>query len=552
MAGWFLLSLSLSLSLSRVIATWLNRHYGSPTLNSASFINRRPLTLPFSALSAALLILCGYLTVSQWTKLQTMSDVLYEHTQVQGLNIVVAAGTGINVNVNSDTCQLSLTPSTAGTLTNCILTANIKTSNSNGYIVYLSSDNNTTCPDQTAACLSGLASTHIIPAVGDFDNPQPIASNSWGFALPEDEVTRDTNSAEAFDATYTVDTIEDGNPSPTPAETDFLNAKYALVPTLDNKVKVRAIVGETTGDGDDLHFYFAVKSDYGLASGEYGNTLRLTVEANKPPTMQEITDLNCPIAATGLEDTRDGHYYLVQRMPDGKCWMLTNLAYGEANDGGVTTYSAGVEFKNGAGQDTNNNVGASADKWNRKNPPYSDQKQWLDPTRDTITVFGSGTNPTKAYATSASGLDGTEVGYLYNWCAALGSASGDCDVASGNIANAGVDLCPAGWRLPTGGATGDFAYLNGMMVGDEGGYSVSTDAEHAANWLGGVWRGVRAGQFNPYYGISSYGSSGYYWSGTAGASASANLMMIADSILGAPDSGVGRYVGSSVRCIANN
>lgn len=43
--------------------------------------------------------------------------------------------------------------------------------------------------------------------------------------------------------------------------------------------------------------------------------------------MQLITSANCPATRIRAVDARDNRTYWVQATPDGKCWMLTNLAY---------------------------------------------------------------------------------------------------------------------------------------------------------------------------------------------------------------------------------
>lgn len=78
-------------------------------------------------------------------------------------------------------------------------------------------------------------------------------------------------------------------------------------------------------------------------------------------TIQSVTYANCPSTASTVNDTRDGHYYIVQKKSDGNCWMLTNLAYGLPD--------AGTQLLTGVGQDTSTNVPASATAWNRASPP---------------------------------------------------------------------------------------------------------------------------------------------------------------------------------------
>jgi hypothetical protein len=260
--------------------------------------------------------------------------------------------------------------------------------------------------------------------------------------------------------------------------------------------------------------------------------------------IQSVTTTMCnnaTVSATDIpvislvKDSRDSHYYAIAKMADNKCWMLTNLAYG--------TSSFGIQFTSGQGTSSSASCTPSYNVWCQQHPPNNNAKQWLNPTSSYITL-GSGTRCTKAYATAATGTGGvdyTECGYLYNWCAALGDASASCGVTSSNttIANAGVGLCPTGWRLPTGGYYGEFYNLHYAM------------GEVNANWHpSGAWRGVYSGQFGPGYGLSGGGYEGDYWSGTVPTDQYANSLYFYGT--GANPTGRNyKFSGQAVRCILN-
>ncbi|MDR2336817.1 MAG: fibrobacter succinogenes major paralogous domain-containing protein [Candidatus Nomurabacteria bacterium] len=254
--------------------------------------------------------------------------------------------------------------------------------------------------------------------------------------------------------------------------------------------------------------------------------------AKEGDPIQNISAATCPTDETKVYDTRDNHYYLIKKMADNECWMLTNLAYGEATDQ-TTTYSAGIEFTSGAGT-TDSACAPSDTVWCRKNPPANHAKQWLNPANPNIT----GTQCAAAYSTSTA-LTYDECGYLYNWCAALGTASAKCaNTANGtDIDDAGDGLCPAGWRLP---ASGEFQALHNTMGGV------------ANNWLpSGIWRGVYSGSFSPGYGVNYQGVGGNYWSATVDSSESAYSLDFGSSSVNPVGSNV-RFIGFAVRCIASS
>lgn len=53
-------------------------------------------------------------------------------------------------------------------------------------------------------------------------------------------------------------------------------------------------------------------------------------------------------------------------------------------------------------------------------------------------------------------------GVMYGWYTAT-AENGNYDMASGNVAG---DICPAGWRLPTGGGSGEYVSLTNAVSGE--------------------------------------------------------------------------------------
>ncbi|MEE8712706.1 IPT/TIG domain-containing protein [Bifidobacterium crudilactis] len=256
--------------------------------------------------------------------------------------------------------------------------------------------------------------------------------------------------------------------------------------------------------------------------------------------MQGMTTANCPTAITAVKDTRDGHYYAVQKLADNRCWMLTNLAYGGTD--------AGTEFTTGKGQSTANCLTASASNWDSTRPPCNNQKQWLNPANTNVTIADSATRCSAAFRVSATTLDYTECGYMYNWCAALGNSNASCGITTtANVANAGLHTpCPTGWRLPTGGTGGDVDTLSKAITANK------------TQWYGATskWRGLYSGFFFTGVGITGIGSRGTYWTSRSTIVESATTQFaeainITDSSSTVAVTGYSfsRFYGGSVRCI---
>lgn len=243
-------------------------------------------------------------------------------------------------------------------------------------------------------------------------------------------------------------------------------------------------------------------------------------EGECPPApaiaMQTITTANCPTTRTLAVDARDSNTYWIQKMPDDKCWMLTNLAYA---GGGTNTYG-----------DTKS-ITLSSSGTSYTEPRYythANANPTTSPTQPSTSTDGGATNP--------------QYGYLYNWCAAMGAqtTTSACANALTPAPSPSVSICPANWRLPTGEpTTGEFTLLNNAINGG----LTNTDAGLRASWLaqlGGYWS----------VGFNNQGSLGYFWSATQfSAAAARDLSFITSSVY--PSHAYNKDLGFSVRCVAS-
>lgn len=227
--------------------------------------------------------------------------------------------------------------------------------------------------------------------------------------------------------------------------------------------------------------------------------------------IQTITSSNCPTVRTMAVDARDNHTYWVQKLADGKCWMLTNLAYA---GGGTNAYGDVKVLQSGA------------------------SNSYTEP----VYYIPSGANPTTDPTQPSTSTDGSgQYGYLYNWCGAMGgqTSTSACADTDGSAPNTDISICPAGWRLPTHGYDGEFGMLNKAVNGG----LTSTDTGLRTVWLaqrGGKWDGN---------GIYFRGTSGYYWSSSQYSATEANALTIQASFA-YPLLYTLKVAGYSVRCLA--
>lgn len=229
--------------------------------------------------------------------------------------------------------------------------------------------------------------------------------------------------------------------------------------------------------------------------------------------MQTITSETCPTIRTRAVDARDSHTYWVQKLADGKCWMLTNLSYA---GGGVNTYNDTRTLVNGTGSATT----------------YLEGRYYVVPSTINIT-----TEPV-APSTSADGTG--QYGYLYNWCGAMGSqlSTGACTNATTPAPNTSISICPAGWRLPVGNG-GEFTTLNTAINGGR----TNTDEGLRDNWLvqrSGYWTGS----------FTNQGVHGAYWSSTQYSAPNASRMFFNSTNVYTANF-TNKTGGYAVRCIAN-
>jgi uncharacterized protein (TIGR02145 family) len=435
----------------------------------------------------AIFVICFIfaLTIGGRLILSSNSSAVTEDSMVD-----VKISSVISLTVSNNNLILTPTPTVTGNTVTGDIRADVSTNNPTGFTL----DFNAT----TTANLDLIHTNNTNKITNSLNaSAAALASNTWGYNLK----------------TGSTPTTFLRIPSPTAADnlltTNTQGADFVIV-TIGANVTMAA------------------------PPGTYSSTVTFTAVPNfvPPSTMQEITTANCPSTPTAYRDARDGHYYAVQKLADGKCWMLTNLAFGGT--------AAGIEFTSGAGTlATSGNDIASTSVWTQQSPPYNNQKQWVNPTNVGVTQNSGGRCAT-AYRTTAASINYTECGYLYNWCAALGSGSPNCAAASGNIINAGIGVCPVGWRLPTGGSGGEFQTLaNQIGIGP------------LSVWVGpsSIWRGTSAGHFNPGAGLSSSGDADFYWSGTAASTTNSNALFIVSTPINST-ANVAKFSGYSVRCIA--
>lgn len=291
----------------------------------------------------------------------------------------------------------------------------------------------------------------------------------------------------------------------------------------------------TSNDTTEVTLDFTIDSTVTAGKKDLELAYAITDNGATSATMQSFTPQQCDALATytgsneeaviELTDSRGGttQTYQVAKLADGNCWMLQNLKLGSTTSTMTLTPS-----------DTNIASNLTLPQIT-DNPPMDTQED-QDNLFDTPFVFG----PVPGDTDSGE----TNYGYLYNWSAATAGESRESH--DENAGDALYSICPANWRLPTGGSGGEFSTLDIAWGGTgEGSYS---GEPNIAQWqYNGAFKGVFSGGWGGEF--VGQGDYGFFWSASA-------YPDYADYAFGAyfVESEVGpaggdRFAGFSVRCL---
>ena len=232
------------------------------------------------------------------------------------------------------------------------------------------------------------------------------------------------------------------------------------------------------------------------------NDCIITATWNKVELMQTYTASQCQANASSravtLEDSRDGKSYRI-RYINGICTMIDNLNF---------TLTSGMTLS----PDTTNVTSSR--------------------TLSTVGSLTAGDSYDEPRTAKNSNI--ADAGLHYNYAAATAGTI----MGASNTTEATEDICPAGWRLPTGNSTGEQFILNNS-------YSFgSYNANYPAEFLP-----VAAGCY--YNGSLDYsGFGGYWWSSTVNGSGGRYYLYYKTTSNGLVSGfTTGRYRGNSVRCV---
>ena len=273
------------------------------------------------------------------------------------------------------------------------------------------------------------------------------------------------------------------------------NTNFNPIPALSAQAKIKDLDHLPSSAEKETTVYIGTNISDSLTAGTYSKTVEFSVVAHETPvpTMQTFdkTSLaNVGDSAT-LKDSRDGNTYTVKKLADGNVWMVENLRIGK--DTAMTLHPSDSDVASDFEIPASSQSGFNA--------------------RDTKNVY----------------VDSTYGGYYNFYTASAGE--GGTSKTSGDVSHS---ICPKGWRLPTGGSSGEFQtlynnYNSSALMQGVPGFVLSGYASNGS--------------------VSYQDSIGRYWSSTVLDSDLAYYLLL-DSSYVDQESWSSKPNGFSVRCIA--
>ena len=245
-------------------------------------------------------------------------------------------------------------------------------------------------------------------------------------------------------------------------------------------------------------------------------------------TMQSFSSTQCNDMEFGeiiaLTDTRDDDVYAVARLEDGNCWMIENLRLNPS----TTTFTS-----SNTNSPTADFIAAAPNSASSNTLCNDDDNTCIDTIRFNTNALNRTLSP--AHNNNSVNRSWYSYGVMYNWYTA---SAGNGTYSTSNADVAG-DICPVGWRLPTGGQEGEFVTLNNLANNA----STTTDdglVKFPDNF-------IYSGDYN-YDVPNGRNSYGRYWSATPDGNLNAYRLGIVSSNP-TPAGSYKKWDAFAVRCI---
>ena len=292
---------------------------------------------------------------------------------------------------------------------------------------------------------------------------------------------------------------------------------------------IYTVVNPATAGGPTIDNITTMQDFASLSNDE------LTMVKNSMTTYDGTNDY----AIYELSDNRDNTTYHVAKLADGNVWMLDNLALDLVAKKNV------LDSTNTNASDTTlgylkNGGGTTSDQWaiNGVSDNWTSSFSYSAPL---INMASKDIVPSD----SLSQAGGWKVGGYYNYCAASAGSYcyGNGTGAGTSSGDATEDICPKGWRMPTGDASGEYQALATAITGTTGNFNDTTQYNNFRNTL----KTPLSGYFNGGS-VYSQGFYGRFWSSTRNDNGFMYYFSMYTTTV-YPQIYSSRYYGYSVRCM---
>ena len=256
------------------------------------------------------------------------------------------------------------------------------------------------------------------------------------------------------------------------------------------------------------------------------------IESDSTYTMQTFGTSECATLSIGdtlaLMDTRDNNIYTVTKLQDNNCWMTENLRL----DPSTVTFDS-----TNTNSPTTDFLSAVQNTASTNTMCNTDNSGCIDTVQFNTNNINRSFTPT--YNANSTNRSWYSYGVMYNWFTAT-AGNGTYAMDTGSVTG---DICPAGWRLPTGGQNSDITELNRIING--GATNSATSLLKYPNNF------VRSGDYNNNK-PGGRGTYARYWTATATNSVNAYRFGIGTSSninTVTPANSYNKWDGFAVRCI---
>ena len=384
-------------------------------------------------------------------------------TYQNSTNVEFTFNPTINVSLSSADLMISnLSP--GGTADSNIITATVSTNAGYGY--YLSATTGT-AGGSTSLVNSADNTYSFTNLSSNAATLSVIPDDKWGYSYSTDNgatwVSGDNGSALSGYNGLPLDNDDSGATGVKLLSSD----SFAGSGSVQFKIGARASSSQAAGTYTGTVNFYAVTNPAPVTFNEaYANAGKEKLLGYYQ--MQDATPAICTAVDEGqvgqVIDSRDNAVYHIGKLADGNCWLLDNLALDLTN-------STILNGMNGNNTNASNTTLGYLKGTTTRDPSTNPNGQYATAG---VSNWGSSnsysaplvniSNKDVIPSDSTSQAGQYKVGGYYNYCAATAGSYcyGNGTSVGTSAGDATEDICPKGWRMPTGNTNGEYntLYIN--------------------------------------------------------------------------------------------